>query len=163
MMITLTRSNAEYFDIDGVFGKLVLQSGDENINLYTKEKIWSIMDKWPYGKPIDSCVPNGEYQIVRQYSPLNKSEELFLYNPDIGVYVYSADRKSATQRYGSIITYQDIHNIAEGCIQVGMNIAQKNGKRALTDTTKAYNILRSWVDKKNEQAIKITWGRDRII
>ena len=42
-------------------------------------------------------------------------------------------------------------------VTIGMNIAQKTEKRALTDTTKAYNILRSWVDKKNEQEIKIKW------
>lgn len=163
MMITLTRSSAEYFDIDGVFGKLVLQSGDENINLYTKEKIWNVMNAWPYGKPIDSCIPNGEYQLIRQYSPLNKSQEIFLYNPGNGVYVGSSDRAAATNRYGCILTYQDIANIGEGCIQVGMELAQKDGKRSLVKTVNAYKLLRSWIDNKNETQIKITWGRDRII
>lgn len=162
-MLTLTRSAPQYFDMDGVFGKLVLQSGDENINLYTREKIWHMMDRWPHGKPLDSCVANGDYQLVRGYSNLSKNEEIFLYNPKLGVYVSSKDRESAIQRYGCIFTYRDIDTIAEGCVQVGMEIKQKDGKRALYDPIKAYKLLRSWIDKENEQEIKIKWGRDQII
>ena len=61
------------------------------------------------------------------------------------------------------MTYRDIDTIAEGCVQVGMEIKQKDGKRSLYDPIKAYKLLRSWIDKENEQEIKIKWGRDQII
>lgn len=163
-MIQLRRNRIDAFKSDGVFGKLILKSDNEEITLFTKEKIWNLQKIWPHGKPMDSCVPDGEYELVRSYSGLHDTTEVFLYNPKAGVYIYNKDRSSAIERYGCIITYEDINTIGEGSIQVGTDISSKNGKTVLTGSTKAYKIFRSWLDKNvSEDSISISWGKDKII
>ena len=163
-MIELRRNRVDAFKSEGVFGKLILKSDKEEITLFTKEKIWNLQKMWPHGKPMDSCVPDGEYELVRSYARLHDATEVFLFNPKTGVYLYNADRSSAIERYGCIITYEDIDTIGEGSVQVGTDISFKNGKTVLTGSTKAYKIFRSWFDNNIDQTtLKIIWGKDKII
>ncbi len=148
-MIKLTRDSQTLVLVrPGLFGRLELKGKDgKTITLFTKEKHFIGTKKWPFGKPMDSSVPDGRYELVLSYSELTKRPEVFLYNPQKGVTISSADVENAVQRYGCIFTYMDITQLAEGCIQLGMDVASTNGQISLTDTVKAYKIFRRWKDE----------------
>lgn len=158
-MIKLVRNSQELVYIKpGVFGRLELKEKDGTIiNLFTKEKHFIGTKKWPFGKPMDSSVSEGTYDLMSSYSELTKKTEIFLYNPKNGVTISSADIESPIQRYGCIFTYMDITELGEGCIQLGMDVASKNSEISLTDTVKAYKIFRRWKDDNLDiNTIRIT-------
>lgn len=158
-MIKLTRNNQGIMHVKpGVFGRLELKEKDGTITtLFTKEKHLIGTKKWPFGKPMDSSVQEGTYELMPSYSELTKKAEIFLYNPKNGVVISSRDVQNPIQRYGCIFTYMDITKLGEGCIQLGMDIASKNSEISLTDTVKAYKIFRRWKDNNLDiNTIRIT-------
>ena len=71
---------------------------------------------------------------------------------------------SSICRYGCILTHNDILNVAEGSIQLGMSIATKSNKYVLIETQKAYNIFRQWIDNNpDDTVLNISWGKEKII
>lgn len=148
-MITLIRSNVDDLGDDYIYGKITLRPTNPNketVVLFTKEKRMAISKSWPYGNVMDSCVPFGQYQILRSYSKYYENNEIFLYGPQNGVHVYSNDRPSQVERYGCLFTYDDISKIGGGCIQLGLDVVLKNGQTDLTGCAKAYTLFRSWID-----------------
>lgn len=160
----LKRDQIENFSSDGLFGKLILKNENQEITLFTKEKTFNLRFKWPFGKPLDSCILDGNYNLTKQFCQLYNTDEIYLYNLSKGVYLSSKDMPSSICRYGCILTHNDILNVAEGSIQLGMSIATKSNKYVLIETQKAYNIFRQWIDNNpDDTVLNISWGKEKII
>ena len=165
-LITLTRNNnPKTQGYSGVLGVLKLtDSKGETIQLFTRERPWLPGAKWPYGKPLDSCVKAGDYFLVKLFAPKLNRDEIFLYAPANGVQAYKRDRVSPLERYGCVFTTSDPLTCAEGVIQLGTRISHKNANYELTGCVKAHKIFRAFIDANLEETkMTIEWGKSSFI
>lgn len=165
-MIKITRNNnIRIQGHAGVFGMMELTSRDgETLRLFTREKPWLSGKRWPYGKPIDSCIKDGKYEMKYSYALKYNRIEIFLYNPDLGVYVSSADTTSAIDRYGALFIVGDTFAQAEGAIQLGMDITHTSSNYSLIGGSTAHSLFRGWLEAHPEETeIQIKWGKTRFI
>lgn len=73
------------------------------------------------GKPNESSVPVGEYQLVLRDSPTH-GRRFHLYNPELHVYVFSEDREHEWERWGCMIHAANYVRQIEGCIAPGLSL-----------------------------------------
>lgn len=159
MIILSRRQNERTQGISGIFGSLILEDKDgKKLSLFTREKPWLTSEQWPHGKPIDSCVPVGEYALIQGPVPKFSREEFFLYNARTGVKMYKADMDNALERYGCIFIPSNPLEQPEGCIQLGLKLSHKDGDYELSSSVQAHKMFRLWMDKNPDQrTIKIGW------
>lgn len=86
--------------------------------LYTLEKPLILSSQWRGGKPFESCVPFGTYELIPHNG--NKYKNVFaLVNHGLGVYHHKHERANRTDRYGILIHVANWVSQLEGCIAVG--------------------------------------------
>ena len=165
-MIRISRNNnIRIQGTAGIFGIMELTSkSGEKLKLFTREKPWLSGKRWPYGKPIDSCIKDGKYEMKYSYAPKYNRIEVFLYNPELGVYVRSGDTTSAIDRYGALFITGDPFGQAEGVIQLGMDISHADGNYSLVGGSTAHSLFRDWLETNTDQTeVEIKWGKTRFI
>lgn len=92
-----------------------LMMGDEK--MYALELPWIPTD--PGGKPNESCVPAGSYDLLR-YQRANGDEVYALSNPGLAVYVAGYMRPKDIGRFAILIHAGNHKHDIEGCIAPGM-------------------------------------------
>lgn len=86
--------------------------------LDTIERPW--IPTHPGGKPRESCIPAGLYDLVRHTRP-NGDRVLALMNEGLGVYHYADDRTAAVGRYLILIHAGNWVTDVVGCIAPGLS------------------------------------------
>ena len=88
----LKRDQIENFSSDGLFGKLILKNENQETTLFTKEKTFNLRFKWPFGKPLDSCIISqnsfASYTIQMKYICIIY-QKVFTYQVKICLPVYA--------------------------------------------------------------------------
>lgn len=91
---------------------------------YTIERPWL---RWTYpgGQPFESCIPDGEYELIPFIRPNKNADKVFaIVNPDLGVHFHDADRPTdgTGQRQGRYLCLIHPGNYVDdivGCIAPG--------------------------------------------
>ncbi len=146
--------------IYGHFGQLKMYSKKSgSLELYTHEKPWIQSSEFPNGKPLDSCVPIGIYDIQKVKFASYDQQKFVLFN-NSNVFIRSSDTSSPSQRYGTLFVTGDPFTYAEGVIAVGMSMSAKKGKRHLDSSATAYKkLVKFLTDNPEENRILITWAK----
>ena len=110
----LTRYN---FDTEYTEG--LLTSTHFDAPLYTIERPWIPYELFRGGKPRESCVPNGTYQLDAHRRPSGATVPI-LSNPDLGVYMYAEHRRRELGRYLILIHSGNTVAHVVGCIAPGV-------------------------------------------
>lgn len=97
-------------------GRLWLSDDDY---VFTLERPW-VDSGMPGGMPFESCVPDGEYELVPHKRPKGGAEVLALRNPALGVYYTKQERGDAPGRYLILIHAANFVEQVVGCIAPGL-------------------------------------------
>lgn len=137
-LLTLTREASSNTETLGVlsFG---LQS------MYTIERPW--IPTHPGGKPGESCVPAGQYELIPHTRP-NGDKVLALINPGLGVYYLAGDRFHGVGRYLILIHAGNWAHDVIGCIAPGLSRATSNEGPMVTKSRDAMEQLMDFVDRE---------------
>ncbi len=130
--LVLTR----YYLPDCTLGTL---TGDEGLTLATIER------PWLQNKPFVSCVPEGDYKVIRDTRP-NRGPTFCLINHNLDVYRYPEYRK----RDSILIHVGNWVKDIEGCIAPGRMFAILGGENAVAQSVVAWRMLNKYVGKDQE-------------
>lgn len=111
---------------------------------HTIEKPLIITPEWRGGKPYESCIPFGRYEIV-PHSGKDYQDVWALVNHDLGVYHTKDQRKFDTDRFGCLIHWGNwVHDVV-GCVAVGLGASYDPPKNEymVTSSRPAINMLRT--------------------
>jgi len=126
MSLKIVRS---YTD-NGTFGKLY--DDQNNFICHTVEQVWK------NNQPFKSCIPEGEYTLVRYAS--NKYGKTFaLVAPYLNVYAYEATDCNA--RYACLIHAANYAGQLQGCIAPGDKLGVVNNEWAVLNSKKTLNRI----------------------
>lgn len=129
MHATLSRYAYTLTEVQGRF-----EAGD--LTLQTIERPWISGDR-PGGKPFESCVPDGDYELV-PFERSNGDQVLALYNPDLGVYLHKSDGEG---RYAILIHVGNWSDDVVGCIAPGLGRSISNNRVMVTTSRAAMKKL----------------------
>jgi hypothetical protein len=145
----------------GTFGELRL---DGSLLCYTVERPWIGVDEsgsyaYPAGKPFDSCIPAGLYEL-KPWDSDKHPDTLCLVNEMLSVFQYD----EGYGRYGILIHTANWMSDVEGCIGFGKDLAYARDRYGVNrwmvthsgDTTK--NIL-ALLKMRNVDRLKIQWRK----
>ena len=90
----------------------------------------------PGGMPFESCVPDGEYQLIEHARP-NGDQVLALRNPDCGVYYTEQERGDRPGRYLILIHSANWVEQVVGCIAPGLVRTIAENKRMVRSSRAA--------------------------
>jgi hypothetical protein len=111
--------------------------------LHTLERPWLPTD--PGGRPNESCVPAGHYQLINHKRP-NGDDVVALVNHGLGVYYLPDERPNGVGRSLILIHVANyVHQIV-GCIAPGMGATVTDQGRMVTSSRQAMGILMDWID-----------------
>jgi len=116
-------------------GTLILEDETE---LYTLERPW--FDDMPGGRSFESCVPDGEYELIPHVRP-NGHEVYALRNHDLHVYYTEAERGDNPGRYLILIHAGNWVADVVGCIAPGMVRTIANNTRMVRSSRPAMNLI----------------------
>lgn len=112
-------------------GRLWLND-DEYVS--TLERPW--IDGMPGGMPFESCVPDGEYELIPHRRP-NGDNVFALRNPDCGVYYTEQERGNRDGRYLILIHSANWVEQIVGCIAPGLVRTIADNKRMVRSSRAA--------------------------
>ncbi len=117
------------------------------INLPTLERPW--LPGYRGGMPYKSCVPDGEYQLIR-HTRENGDLVFALRNPDLGVYYRQGEVPNEGGRFLVLAHSANwIHEIV-GCIAVGIRrIIDDQGRPKVTPSRPAMALLMAAFEADN--------------
>ena len=118
----------------------------DGVSLFTIERPWIATD--PGGKPFESCVPAGRYELV-PYVRGNGDAVRALVNPGLGVYFRKRDRPNGVGRYKILIHAGNWVTDVVGCIAPGYGRTAahyySNKGPMVTNSRKAMKVLMNWL------------------
>lgn len=118
--------------------------------LATIERPW-IPSRYPGGKPYESCVPDGVYDMVLWESP-SKGWCFRLSNPSLGVYE-TEEEANGKGRFLILVHVGNWMDDVVGCIAPGKSRGVLDGRRAVTDSGAAMRMLLESLDDENTLTI----------
>lgn len=131
--------------IDATLGTLSL--GD--LVLQTLELPWVPIIGAPCGQPDVSCIPAGDYSLVRHDSPKHPKTFAFV-NPALGVYHQPGDiPPGAPGRSDCLLHAANWVSQLEGCCALGRGRSFTNGIPMITNSDsalEAFQALVPWID-----------------
>ena len=132
MEIVLTR----YYMPEATYGAL---TGDNGMNIVTIEQ------PWKQNKSFESCVPEGEYHVIRDVRP-SRGRTFCLINEELNVAKYPTPgmRDSILIHVGNFV--EDI----QGCIAPGKKIAPIGSELAVWSSRDAWRTLDRYVGEREE-------------
>lgn len=116
-------------------GRLWL-SEDEYV--FTLERPWVV--GLPGGMPFESCVPDGEYELIPHQRP-NGDRVYALRNPDLSVYYTDQERAGRDGRYLILIHTANWVEEIVGCIAPGLVRTIASNKRMVRSSRNAMNKI----------------------
>lgn len=146
MTIQLTRhKDSSIRTAHATFGVIRL----EDINIYTMEKPW-VFDKkkYPFGKPNNSCIPAGTYDIVQ-----TSSNQFYLESAAQGIAYKSP---SETKRFKCGIGLSERTSYGEVNIVPGLSIARVDNLLKVTQVARAFDLLAQYL--KEDKKLSIIWS-----
>lgn len=129
-MKTLTLERYAYSETE-TEGRLWL---NDETALYTLERPW--IGGLPGGMPFESCVPDGEYELLPHTRP-DGSQVYALRNPDCGVYYTDQERGDRDGRYLILIHPANWVSQVVGCIAPGLVRTISNNQRMVRSSRNA--------------------------
>lgn len=126
---------------DRVSGILLLPNGKQ---FHTIERPWIPDASFYGGKPFDSCIPDGLYQLDPFTRP-NGRQVIMLSNPDLGVDRYEYDRPSQA-RYLVLIHAANYAHEVNGCIAPGYDFSDAGQLPMVTNSRHAMREIMSSYD-----------------
>jgi hypothetical protein len=112
--------------------------------IHTVEQKWEYDPvKWPAGKPNESCIPAGTYDIVSRYSPKKKRDMYYLVNESLGIYLY--DGPKPTDRGSCMFHKAGRASEVEGCVGLGVSRVDKGGTPGLNKVDLAEKFLLDYI------------------
>ena len=135
-----------------VEGRLWLN--DEDF-VYTLERPW--VDGMPGGMSFESCVPDGEYELVRHTRP-NGDRVFALRNPDLAVFYSKNERPHDEGRYLILIHSGNYVEDVVGCIAPGLTRTIYNNRRMVGSSRNAMRKImqRDWKSIRIEPELGTT-------
>ena len=118
-------------------GRLLL---NDNEKLFTLERPWR--PGLPGGMPFESCVPDGEYELIPHRRP-NGDSVFALRNPDLGVYYTEQERGDRSGRYLILIHSANFVEQVVGCIAPGMVRTIADNRRMVRSSREAMRKIMS--------------------
>lgn len=128
----------------GTFGRLILPSGRE---LYTVER------PWLGNRQSVSCIPEGPYTISKRFSNVVK-------RTSGGKYSQGWEVNSVPGRSFIMIHPANTMDDLEGCIAVGDSLGYVNGKWAVLNSRRAFDVLMDELRTQDEWLLEI---RQRVV
>lgn len=110
--------------------------------LYTIERPW--LPTAPGGKPFESCVPAGKYQLILHLRS-NGDTVPALINAGLGVCYTRVDRVNGVGRYKVLIHSGNWVDDVVGCIAPGTGRTISNGKPMVTSSRKAMSRIMEYI------------------
>ena len=129
-MTTLTLERFAYTPTE-TEGRLWLNDEDY---VYTLERPW--IDGLPGGMPFESCVPDGQYDLIAHRRP-NGDDVFALRNPDCHVYYTDQERAGRPGRYLILIHSANWVEEVVGCIAPGLVRTIASNKRMVRSSREA--------------------------
>lgn len=130
-------------------GRLCL--GDE-ASLDTLERPWK--PGLPGGMPFESCVPDGEYRLLRHARP-NGDVVLALRNPNLGVYYSKASIPAEGGRYLILIHAANYVEQVQGCIAPGCGQTITDNRMMVTSSRRAMAQLMDYYERTGASTLVI--------
>ena len=106
--------------------------------IHTLERPW--IAGLPGGMPFESCVPDGEYELIPHTRP-NGDRVFALRNPDCGVYYTDQERAGRDGRYLILIHSANWVEQVVGCIAPGLVRTIANNKRMVRSSRQAVSRI----------------------
>jgi len=111
---------------------------NDDVYLHTLERPW--IAGLPGGMPFESCVPDGEYDLIPHERP-NGDRVFALRNPDCGVYYTDQERAGRDGRYLILIHSANWVEQVVGCIAPGLVRTIAENKRMVRSSRAAMRRL----------------------
>lgn len=137
-MITIERYETPY----GTFGELEF----DGLKLHSLER------KWLDNLPNKSCIPAGDYVLVKHDSPTH-GETWAVVDEAKNVYQYKTDKG----RWGILIHPANIEDELEGCIALGMRLSVFRGKWSIANSGKAVSKFFAKLADYDHVMLRITY------
>ena len=118
-------------------GRLYLPEHDDYI--YTLERPWIAGPAG--GLPFESCVPDGEYQLVPYTRSKGRGDVYALRNPALGVYFTKQERGNRQGRYKILIHSANWVEQVVGCIAPGLARTIAENKRMVRASRDALTLI----------------------
>lgn len=122
--------------------------------LATIERPWIPYDT-PGGKPFESCVPDGVYDLIPHARPDGK-QVVALVNPSLGVYYQKEDRPNGVGRYLILIHIGNWVTDIVGCIAPGLSFGASSRGRMVKSSANAMRRIMDYIDGDDAQ-LTIRW------
>jgi hypothetical protein len=151
-MIEIIRKSGDT-GANATYGTIIV----EGVSLHTMERPWIPSATFPSGKPSESCVPVGEYELVKAYSPKFDGDMYYLVNEENGVFLRKEDRNEDWQRWGCMFHSANwVHQI-NGCIATGERKGIIGSKMGVGASKRSINKLYAYLDTQEEPTLSIKW------
>jgi len=126
----------------------------DNEILATIERPWIPSDT-PGGKPNESCVPDGLYELGAHIRP-NGDEVVALFNPSLGVYYLAEDRPNGVGRYLILCHIGNWVSDIIGCVAPGLSKGQSAQGPMVKSSRAAMSRLMDYIDGDDAE-LEIKW------
>jgi len=123
----------------------------------TLEQPWVPIDEGLGGKPYESCVPTGEYKLVKYHS--KKYGDCFLMVSYANeVHAFEDDMLHQKQRFGCIFAHRGSYvNNFQGCIGLGVDYKLLGEEMGITKTRFTCEKLMHLFYQDNVDKLTIRW------
>lgn len=108
---------------------------------YTIEQPWQ-RGEHPGGKPFESCIPDGEYELVPFERP-SGARTFAIVNESLGVHLYG--QRGDPYRFLCLLHSANYVDQVKGCIAPGHCRRMKKGRIMVTESRKTMNRFRDCV------------------
>ena len=146
--LLLERKPTTHFETEGFLSF-------ERTMLATIEKPWIEDDKSPGGKPYESCVPDGKYELILHTRPDGK-KVVALINEALGVYYVEEDVPEKGGRFLILIHIANWQEEVVGCIGPGTGKAQSSKGPMVTSSKTAMTQIMNYIDGDSAE-LEIRW------
>lgn len=151
MKLSLVR---DYNGADCTQGRISLL----DLTLDTMERPWIASASGPCGTKGVSCVPVGEYKLVRHNSEAHP-RTWALVNPSLWIYHWEEDVPAEQKGIARTLVLIHAANYASelrGCIAPGQGRAVSNGRRMVTHSRLAMDSLQQRLSWDDDHALSVT-------
>jgi len=145
--LLLERKPTTHFETEGFL------SFDRTV-LATIEKPWIDGDT-PGGKPFESCIPAGKYNLILHTRPDGK-KVVALINEDLGVYYIEEDVPEKGGRYLILIHIANWSHDVVGCVGPGTGKTQSAKGPMVTNSKAAMSQIMDYINGDSAE-LEIRW------
>jgi hypothetical protein len=149
VILTLVRTERDAY---GTFGLIYTREFPPLATCEPPWVEWSDRGRkhWSAGKPFESCVPSGEYQLIWHHS----AKYGWRWHLEGGsVHVKNPNKTEA--RYACLIHAANWPDQLEGCISVGRHLGNVAGRYGVSRSQYALQLFESWLPTEERHELQI--------